>query len=1137
MDLATGKWFQYLNEEVRLTEGIRDIGLPEVVIDHIESGLPKASEKAKTWMGHQWKKITIDHFPAPEPFVFRVVNHLIDSYGQDPGLPRGVAFNRQGVPLGASEEEKERWEKIKFVIQNIKDVINKQPFGKWNKAFNKAIRALSKLGMDSEKVESTQEFLNKTIEIAYERFHRGYEQVFVLLNQDPTNFEYVKGTDIEGALKEAQEYLINLEDPEQIIHTFDDGSYWYNLNTSNCPVEAERMGHCGADDRGTLVSLRKKESRKKQSKSYITMTYNQTENAIYQIKGISNDAPPSEIWEHISWFIQNMDISSVHETGEHSNDSDGFIEMNSWLASENPGVSFEGDIESRMEEMQAELNDTMEQFSDMENCTVYAEAEEYDGNIEISMSANCTFEVDLGWKGMKITAQGGSPRGDYQALLEYPEGKPSEEGEVDKRFALIPVDSYSTESTNFQEIIGLDDIMGDLPDEGHNEIEYEVTMLEGLDTIASAHLKVTLNLSQQGPSPDDFDYFAGEVRSNFEDEYNEIVEKVRALLAENQYSERNAWDKQRTHMKDMGEPLENFMMHSSDTDIQFWFRKGRETDVEISSDIQIPADVLIYSIADRSGVLVHGSINNLIGYIFGSTWNPMRSGAASKQIETPELNTEMAEQLNLFYNEQRAASKDQTQLPFGDKYKAKAVSLTLAQDTRFIIIPKVKYNVQDPERLPQANINWRLIIAVNSRDNMEEMALVEDVVRYFDENPQMVVDAANAVISKHLVVPAASAAATKNKILDGFAADEAIKRIDSIYDAAAIAGDSAAEKIILIRSWIKNNWSKMDDIERFIAYTKFLSRMKERDFSAYSPEADIEMEDENNRGKPNIWNDLISRELLRRGAYAGTAKSYAGIDESIARQIEMVNNLLQEKDPLYDLRTYRLRLEVGVQKDMGGTMEETQTEIRGIDGVTTVRTVGNTKRRIQQDFATIELKFELLGNISRERYVKRILVPGLMKISGLKILRIGRMEKTTRQKPVKEEIANLKEFFPANYVPDKHSTAMPTPALSMEEVVADWVAGSVMAYDQPMDVRNMRYHVMMPVVELLPFISRMFRAPKDAFDGMYQNFINSGPDAPVFIAIGKNGRVKVTGNEDLIWFAKRSGLEELPVFFSYQTQV
>ena len=78
---------------------------------------------------------------------------------------------------------------------------------------------------------------------------------------------------------------------------------------------------------------------------------------------------------------------------------------------------------------------------------------------------------------------------------------------------------------------------------------------------------------------------------------------------------------------------------------------------------------------------------------------------------------------------------------------------------------------------------------------------------------------------------------------------------------------------------------------------------------------------------------------------------------------------------------------------------------------------------------------------------------------------------------------------------------------------------------------------MVPVEELLPYIDRVYRAPKDAFDGGYQNFIKNGATDPVYLAIGKNGRVKITGGQDLVWFAKKAGLEELPVFFSYQRQV
>ena len=94
-----------------------------------------------------------------------------------------------------------------------------------------------------------------------------------------------------------------------------------------------------------------------------------------------------------------------------------------------------------------------------------------------------------------------------------------------------------------------------------------------------------------------------------------------------------------------------------------------------------------------------------------------------------------------------------------------------------------------------------------------------------------------------------------------------------------------------------------------------------------------------------------------------------------------------------------------------------------------------------------------------------------------------------------------------------------------------------MDYDVPTRTNDSSYHVMVPVEELLPYMGQEFRAPKDAFDGMYHNFIKNGAENPVYLAIGKNGRAKITGNIDIVWFAKKAGLEEVPVFFSYQSQV
>ena len=121
--------------------------------------------------------------------------------------------------------------------------------------------------------------------------------------------------------------------------------------------------------------------------------------------------------------------------------------------------------------------------------------------------------------------------------------------------------------------------------------------------------------------------------------------------------------------------------------------------------------------------------------------------------------------------------------------------------------------------------------------------------------------------------------------------------------------------------------------------------------------------------------------------------------------------------------------------------------------------------------------------------------------------------------------------------PDRNVPRMVTPAIALDTVLADWAEGGVQIYDTPMNTNQMQYHVMVSVDELWKYCSRYYRGTKTDFDGRYKNFIRTGPRMPVYVALGQNGRMRITGGEDLVWFAKKSGLKELPVFFSYQRQV
>ena len=67
------------------------------------------------------------------------------------------------------------------------------------------------------------------------------------------------------------------------------------------------------------------------------------------------------------------------------------------------------------------------------------------------------------------------------------------------------------------------------------------------------------------------------------------------------------------------------------------------------------------------------------------------------------------------------------------------------------------------------------------------------------------------------------------------------------------------------------------------------------------------------------------------------------------------------RDPDHDLRIYRVRVGCTLIDRVGGTDAEIGAEIRGIDGVTTVRPLADTKREITptETYVVFEIKFEL----------------------------------------------------------------------------------------------------------------------------------------------------------------------------------
>ena len=1176
MDLYSDNWFKYLREGL-VTEGLRDIGLPEYVIDYIELAMPESPEKSKMLMGNLWKD-SREAYASVRGVQFDIVNYMIEEFHEyiirtrssDDGAstdieartvePFDINKGTNAPRMSYDDERIKQGERVKFVIQNVKNGVEK-PFGTWRKMLMKAVKALSKAGIPSEKVENVKVHLNLMLQSRFRNWWNRYDTISAFLNDDPTNYELAKDAmlndgsgkfDLVELERLAQSYLENKEDPENVLHEFDDGSYWYNLDTSNCPVEAERMGHCGSDHRGTLVSLRKKKKERRESSSYVTMTWGG--DVLYQIKGRNNDAPPRETWDHIVWFIDNYGIEDVEETGEYSNDYDGFEDMNDYLR-RNTDARFGTNIEEAMEQAQTAVGEVDENFYQSRNenewtsisCNV-ENGEEVGGDprtIYLYMNGSVEFEIDLGWPGFT------KADGDY-----VPTDGPDSTVELEN-LERIPINSYGRAAREFEDETGLDSISYDLPGQDQ-EVDWNIVMLEGVQPEGAdpneyapetAHLKITISTSMtESLDVDDpgdvrdYDSFADQMLE-IDGQHDEIEEKIRRGLVQGQYMAKNAYDRAEADLAEM--EFANFKVYQDDSGIEFWFTPdidGAEANI-VKSDIQFPNFVIQY--LRDSSTHYNRTIETLYAEIFGTSYN--KSGMSSQS-----LNNRMANHIQSLYAKQAAPDPRQMKLDFGKDYLPDDAKLLLAKDSRFIIVPLVKYNYQQTGRYPEMGIGWKYTIGVSSKSPEGEIEIVKDIVEFLDENPELIIRAANEII-EYSAEPAFDEAKKKRaKILDNQEYVEARENIKSRYSASA-DHDELAMRIMAILGWFEQNYAKMSEVQRFVMWKHFLDPMLRGAFRRYEEAAQLDVE----TGKPRNFEDYVYQQLMKLGATDNSARRGASINESVEDQIARIDNLLNELDPSYDLRIYNIQIGCTISKDVGGTESETATEIRGIPGVTTVRPVAAKKRDVTPtaEFVLYDIKFELLGARSRVEYRDEILLPNMRRIKGLKILTVTSIHRTNRKgtiRTVRESvISELGMGSAFGYGVDnvgglagnlgsvrrQQTRDMPTPRPQLQSILDDWVEGGVMAYDAPTNYTDIRYHVMMPVEELLPFTTSEYRGDMKDFQGRYKHFISTGPQAPVYVAIGQNGRIKITGGEDLVWFAKKSGLEELPCFFSYQKQV
>ena len=358
------KWKEFL-----LAESIENIGLPSRVVTFIrrraaftvhgdahaakladEQGveLQKIDEKHLTWLGQLLKKFDMKLFSVTDTrtlagFIKKAVRETARGDALDPD---DVPKSRRTHPYPRSPEEAEALgERLVDATAPLLDYARAnrdelQTLADMKGLRKRMTRALQRAGLPEGEITTAQVIFDTSVYLNLKNsdaLGTRLRRIMTVLALDPVYYEeeLKKADDLRMAYGLAQVFLDNpKKDPDKVIHEFDNGYFWYDIQSYACDFEGKEMGHCGRGEDGTLYSLRSGKTRK--MKPFVTIEFD--DGIIYQVKGKGNTAPKKDLWPYISWFIENMDVRRIQEAGQHASDSAGFEEMLEYLQEKHPDL-------------------------------------------------------------------------------------------------------------------------------------------------------------------------------------------------------------------------------------------------------------------------------------------------------------------------------------------------------------------------------------------------------------------------------------------------------------------------------------------------------------------------------------------------------------------------------------------------------------------------------------------------------------------------------------------------------------------------------------------------------------------------------------------------------------------------------
>ena len=339
-----------------MQEGVEDIGLPPAVAHYLRQqneDYGPVDNKHLTWIGQLVKERRHDLLLPRENLmeIRRQLQQAVRTTLQKRGIEDKEVFGELWAealaPLMEFREEREK------TSPNIADI------KKFKKRFMKNLR---KLEIEPKFIKGFDSYVdNRLVMGVRDHFMKRIKPIMLLLSEDPQSYNDLREENgLEMAGIAAKEILDNPPKAEdQVLHQFDNGYFWYDIQSHVCDFEAKKMGHCGRGEQGELYSLRVGE--KRNVKPMVTLEF--ANGTVFQVKGKGNTAPKKDLWPYIDWFIENTDVERYVETGHHSSDYEGFQLMRQYLEEKHPNVKFSDSWVDEATELLEQFAPTMESDS------------------------------------------------------------------------------------------------------------------------------------------------------------------------------------------------------------------------------------------------------------------------------------------------------------------------------------------------------------------------------------------------------------------------------------------------------------------------------------------------------------------------------------------------------------------------------------------------------------------------------------------------------------------------------------------------------------------------------------------------------------------------------------------------------